>query len=82
MRQSDEQTQAATLQAGLRTLHEAGPELKRAISGALDEITAEVDVPMHRVSVVDQQYYNYSRTLAVSLSAINRSDLRSSIIGV
>lgn len=27
-----------TLQAGLRTLHEKGPELKRAISGNLDEM--------------------------------------------
>ena len=34
--------QAVTLQAGLRTLHEKGPELQRAISGNLDEmITAE-----------------------------------------
>lgn len=40
-----------TLQAGLRTLHEAGPELKRAISGNLDEMVGEVLVePMHRVS--------------------------------
>ena len=30
-----------TLQAGLRTLHEKGPELKRAISGNLDEIPEE-----------------------------------------
>ena len=38
--QADEQ--AVTLQAGLRTLHEKGPELQRAISGNLDEmITAE-----------------------------------------
>lgn len=51
MRQSDEQTHhQMTLQAGLRTLHEAGPELKRAISGNLDDISAECDVPMHRVS--------------------------------
>ncbi|XP_041983617.1 muscle calcium channel subunit alpha-1-like isoform X15 [Aricia agestis] len=48
MRQNDEQAQAATLQAGLRTLHEAGPELKRAISGALDNIADDIDVPMHR----------------------------------
>ena len=27
------------LQAGLRTLHEAGPEVRRAISGVLDELT-------------------------------------------
>lgn len=38
-----------TLQAGLRTLHEAGPELKRAISGNLDELMEEPE-PMHRVS--------------------------------
>ena len=28
-----------SLQAGLRTLHEAGPEVRRAISGVLDELT-------------------------------------------
>lgn len=50
MRQSDEQNHQMTLQAGLRTLHEAGPELKRAISGNLDDIAGECDVPMHRVS--------------------------------
>lgn len=38
-----------TLAAGLRTLHEAGPELKRAISGNLDELEDEPE-PMHRVS--------------------------------
>ena len=27
-----------SLQAGLRTLHEAGPELRRAISGSLEDI--------------------------------------------
>merc|ERR1719195_414713 len=37
-----QESQAVTLQAGLRTLHEKGPELQRAISGNLDEmITAE-----------------------------------------
>lgn len=50
MRQNEEQNHQMTLQAGLRTLHEAGPELKRAISGNLDDITTECDVPMHRVS--------------------------------
>lgn len=34
---------------GLRTLHEAGPELKRAISGNLDEMRDD-DIPTHRVS--------------------------------
>ncbi|XP_070508575.1 muscle calcium channel subunit alpha-1 isoform X3 [Chironomus tepperi] len=37
-----------TLQAGLRTLHEAGPELKRAISGNLDELSDDNPEPMHR----------------------------------
>ncbi|KOB77466.1 Ca [Operophtera brumata] len=49
MRQSDEQNHQMTLQAGLRTLHEAGPELKRAISGNLDDMAGECDIPMHRV---------------------------------
>nr|XP_032525011.1 muscle calcium channel subunit alpha-1 [Danaus plexippus plexippus] len=51
LRQNDEQTHQMTLQAGLRTLHEAGPELKRAISGNLDDIVPESDVPMHRPGV-------------------------------
>ncbi|XP_048487081.1 muscle calcium channel subunit alpha-1 [Plutella xylostella] len=48
MRQNDECGIQMTLQAGLRTLHEAGPELKRAISGNLDEVVVESDIPMHR----------------------------------
>lgn len=40
---------AVTLQAGLRTLHEAGPELKRAISGTLDDTVDDCPEPMHRV---------------------------------
>ncbi|CAG4985174.1 unnamed protein product [Colias eurytheme] len=43
-----EAAQQMTLQAGLRTLHEAGPELKRAISGCLDDVDANLDLPMHR----------------------------------
>jgi len=34
------------LQAGLRTLHEKGPELKRAISGQLDEMLEQVSWPV------------------------------------
>ena len=34
----EEEENTVTLQAGLRTLHEKGPELKRAISGNLDEM--------------------------------------------
>lgn len=41
-----------TLQAGLRTLHDAGPELKRAISGNLDELMERDPEPMHRVIFV------------------------------
>lgn len=42
-----EHNNTVTLQAGLRTLHEAGPELKRAISGNLDEMLDDPE-PMHR----------------------------------
>ncbi|KAI1717746.1 ion transport protein [Ditylenchus destructor] len=42
-------TQAMALQAGLRTLHEIGPELKRAISGNLDtDFVPEAEEPQHR----------------------------------
>lgn len=37
------------LQAGLRTLHEAGPELQRTISGNLEELLNDDPEPMHRV---------------------------------
>merc|ERR1712223_1471606 len=38
-RQEQEEELTVSLQAGLRTLHEAGPELRRAISGSLEEAT-------------------------------------------
>nr|QSV39147.1 voltage-dependent calcium channel L type alpha-1 [Meloidogyne graminicola] len=42
-------THAMALQAGLRTLHEIGPELKRAISGTLDPgFIHESEEPQHR----------------------------------
>ncbi|TMS39072.1 hypothetical protein L596_005655 [Steinernema carpocapsae] len=42
-------TQAMALQAGLRTLHEIGPELKRAISGNLETDWApDLEEPQHR----------------------------------
>ncbi|XP_065581500.1 muscle calcium channel subunit alpha-1-like isoform X9 [Artemia franciscana] len=41
-------TSTVTLQAGLRTLHEAGPVLKRAISGNLDDLIDAEPEPMHR----------------------------------
>lgn len=46
----DNMNSTVTLQAGLRTLHEAGPELKRTISGNLEELDDEPE-PMHRVSI-------------------------------
>ena len=36
--EAETEENTVTLQAGLRTLHEKGPELKRAISGNLDEM--------------------------------------------
>ncbi|XP_063929308.1 muscle calcium channel subunit alpha-1 isoform X2 [Zophobas morio] len=49
MKEGDTETHnTVTLQAGLRTLHEAGPELKRAISGNLDELVDDNPEPMHR----------------------------------
>lgn len=60
----DKETQhTVTLQAGLRTLHEAGPELKRAISGNLDEMLEPE--PTHRVrffigDVVDERVVSKS----------------------
>ncbi|GBP31094.1 Voltage-dependent calcium channel type D subunit alpha-1 [Eumeta japonica] len=48
LRQGEDACHQLTLQAGLRTLHEAGPELKRAISGNLDDAAPEADAPMHR----------------------------------
>ena len=46
---------AVTLQAGLRTLHDLGPEIRRAISGSLDDEEAFKNMfndeePMHRVT--------------------------------
>uniref|UniRef100_F1KQB4 Voltage-dependent L-type calcium channel subunit alpha n=2 Tax=Ascaris TaxID=6251 RepID=F1KQB4_ASCSU len=42
-------SQAMALQAGLRTLHEIGPELKRAISGNLEtDFTFDGEEPQHR----------------------------------
>ncbi|XP_015833195.1 muscle calcium channel subunit alpha-1 isoform X3 [Tribolium castaneum] len=49
LKEGDTETHnTVTLQAGLRTLHEAGPELKRAISGNLDELVDDNPEPMHR----------------------------------
>ncbi|KAK9890112.1 hypothetical protein WA026_008922 [Henosepilachna vigintioctopunctata] len=49
LREGDKEAHnTVTLQAGLRTLHDAGPELKRAISGTLDEMIEYNPEPMHR----------------------------------
>ena len=47
---------AVTLHAGLRTLHDLGPEIRRAISGTLDDEEAfksmfEEEEPTHRVRI-------------------------------
>lgn len=47
---------AVTLHAGLRTLHDLGPEIRRAISGSLEddeafkEMFEDEDEPQHRVN--------------------------------
>jgi len=46
-------------QAGLRTLHDAGPELKRAISGNLEELMDDNPEPMHRV----RRTFHYMRLM-------------------
>jgi len=41
------------LQAGLRAVHDLGPEIRRAISGTLEEdefVDHDAEEPMHRVS--------------------------------
>jgi voltage-dependent calcium channel L type alpha-1D len=43
----DSEENTVTLQAGLRTLHEKGPELKRAISGNLEEMIEVMDGQGH-----------------------------------
>jgi hypothetical protein len=52
---------AVTLHAGLRTLHDLGPEIRRAISGTLDEeeVFSKMfndDEPQHRVINVLNMY--------------------------
>ncbi|XP_055922391.1 voltage-dependent calcium channel type D subunit alpha-1 isoform X4 [Eupeodes corollae] len=46
-KEGQDSNNTVSLQAGLRTLHDAGPALKRAISGNLDELLEEPE-PMHR----------------------------------
>ncbi|KAK3913681.1 Voltage-dependent calcium channel type D subunit alpha-1 [Frankliniella fusca] len=49
MKDTDKESHSTvTLQAGLRTLHDAGPELKRAISGNLEEMMEDQQEPSHR----------------------------------
>lgn len=47
----DQTENAVTLQAGLRTLQQNSPALKRTISGYLDELASEAD-QMHRVRLI------------------------------
>jgi len=56
---------AVTLHAGLRTLHDLGPEIRRAISGTLDDeeqfktMFYEEEEPTHRVS--HENFYFFSK---------------------
>ncbi|CAG0896176.1 unnamed protein product [Darwinula stevensoni] len=59
-KEGDKSEITVTLQAGLRTLHEAGPELKRAISGNLDQLLEDDPEPMHRVSPTHSLDYTQS----------------------
>ena len=45
---NEEIANTVTLQAGLRTLHESGPEIKRAISSDLEEIYGSDFPPVRR----------------------------------
>ncbi|XP_077996994.1 muscle calcium channel subunit alpha-1-like [Glandiceps talaboti] len=80
----------ANLQAGLRTLHDIGPEIRRAISGNLDEEEAEnaageptEDEPSHRRShslfgTVLSAYHNSRRqSMPVTHLPQNRSNTNS-----
>ena len=43
------------LQAGLRAVHDLGPELRRAISGNLEEeefMEKDIEEPTHRVNIL------------------------------
>ncbi|KAK0098332.1 hypothetical protein PV326_009526 [Microctonus aethiopoides] len=69
-----------TLQAGLRTLHEAGPELKRAISGNLEELLDDNPEPTHRRnhslfgsvwSSMRRGHHNFHRAKSLKINANN-----------
>jgi len=46
------------LQAGLRAVHDLGPEIRRAVSGNLEDEENEppTEEPMHRASILDIIY--------------------------
>lgn len=51
------QETTSALQAGLRAVHDLGPEIRRAISGNLDDdFNFETEEPMHRVCLSLKNY--------------------------
>merc|ERR1719150_2739647 len=74
-RQEQEEELTVSLQAGLRTLHEAGPELRRAISGSLEEATDGELEPATRKSLTvnNVQHARVSPTNSYSQQARQNS---------
>ncbi|XP_071863415.1 ca[2+]-channel protein alpha[[1]] subunit D isoform X6 [Bombus fervidus] len=77
-----------TLQAGLRTLHEAGPELKRAISGNLEELLDDNPEPMHRRnhslfgsvwSSMRKGHHNFNRARSLKVNSTTKASPTNSI---
>ncbi len=67
---------AVTLHAGLRTLHDLGPEIRRAISGSLEDEDAfkamfEEEEPQHRVikSILNiNERINFKEIISLTIS--------------
>ncbi|XP_026668922.1 muscle calcium channel subunit alpha-1 isoform X2 [Ceratina calcarata] len=77
-----------TLQAGLRTLHEAGPELKRAISGNLEELLDDNPEPMHRRnhslfgsvwSSMKKGHHGFNRARSLKINSASKASPTNSI---
>ncbi|XP_078040970.1 ca[2+]-channel protein alpha[[1]] subunit D isoform X2 [Augochlora pura] len=77
-----------TLQAGLRTLHEAGPELKRAISGNLEELLDDNPQPMHRRNhrlfgnvwlSMKKGHHSFNRARSLKVNSTNKASPTNSI---
>ena len=69
-------SRVVSMQAGLRAVHDLGPEIRRAISGNLEEDdfpTRDVEEPMHRVNILLRKavcdFSNYPHLCAGNLYA-------------